>query len=91
MAQPTNRDQAVEPSLEVPAAQPASEPPARKTTRTRKSAAKAIDAISANSDHETRTLTEQAATASWMASWAARTRTAPTGVVDSRRRIPFSR
>src|ERR1700761_7866197 len=28
--------------------------------------AKAIDAISANSDHETRTLTEQAATASWM-------------------------
>lgn len=28
--------------------------------------AKAIDAISANSDHETRTQTEQAATASWM-------------------------
>lgn len=28
--------------------------------------AKAIDAISANSDHETRTLTEQAATAAWM-------------------------
>jgi len=28
--------------------------------------AKAIDALSANSDHETRTLTEQAATASWM-------------------------
>src|ERR1700761_298552 len=28
MAQPTKRDQAVEPSLEVPAAQPASEPPA---------------------------------------------------------------
>lgn len=30
------------------------------------SVAKAIDAISANSDHETRTQTEQAATASWM-------------------------
>jgi putative ABC transport system permease protein len=28
--------------------------------------AKAIDALSANSDHETRTLSEQAATASWM-------------------------
>ncbi len=28
--------------------------------------AKAIDALSANSDHETRTMTEQAATASWM-------------------------
>src|SRR5207237_5495462 len=28
--------------------------------------AKAIDALSANSDHETRTLTEQAATQSWM-------------------------
>ncbi len=28
--------------------------------------AKAIDALSANSDHETRTLTEQAATANWM-------------------------
>jgi putative ABC transport system permease protein len=28
--------------------------------------AKAIDALSTNSDHETRTLTEQAATASWM-------------------------
>jgi putative ABC transport system permease protein len=28
--------------------------------------AKAIDGLSANSDHETRTLTEQAATASWM-------------------------
>ena len=28
--------------------------------------AKAIDALSANSDHETRTQTEQAATASWM-------------------------
>lgn len=28
--------------------------------------AKSIDAISANSDHETRTLTEQAATAAWM-------------------------
>ena len=28
--------------------------------------AKAIDALSANSDHETRTLTEQAATAAWM-------------------------
>lgn len=28
--------------------------------------AKAIDAISSNSDHETRTLTEQAATAAWM-------------------------
>jgi putative ABC transport system permease protein len=28
--------------------------------------AKAIDAISANSDHETRTMTEQAATAAWM-------------------------
>jgi putative ABC transport system permease protein len=30
------------------------------------SVAKAIDALSANSDHETRTQTEQAATASWM-------------------------
>ena len=32
--------------------------------------AKAIDAISANSDHETRTQTEQAATASWMKQFA---------------------
>ena len=32
--------------------------------------AKAIDALSANSDHETRTLTEQAATASWMKQFA---------------------
>ena len=31
---------------------------------------KAIDALSANSDHETRTLTEQAATASWMKQFA---------------------
>ncbi|WP_077033653.1 ABC transporter permease [Pelomonas sp. KK5] len=31
---------------------------------------KAIDAISANSDHETRTMTEQAATASWMKQFA---------------------
>ncbi|RQP22213.1 ABC transporter permease [Piscinibacter terrae] len=32
--------------------------------------AKAIDALSANSDHETRTLTEQAATAAWMKQFA---------------------
>src|SRR5436190_828452 len=32
--------------------------------------AKAIDALSANSDHETRTMTEQAATASWMKQFA---------------------
>jgi putative ABC transport system permease protein len=32
--------------------------------------AKAIDAISTNSDHETRTMTEQAATASWMKQFA---------------------
>jgi len=31
---------------------------------------KAIDALSANSDHETRTMTEQAATASWMKQFA---------------------